>query len=211
MDGDIARLKEIKTVARSHGAYLMVDDAHGTGVLGPQGRGTQHHLEMVAEADLITGSFGKALAGVGGFVCGRQAWMEYLELMSRPFLFSSSIPPAVAASVLREIDLLEAGDEALERLWDNTCFFGDGLRAMGFDLGLSETPILPIIIKDELKVLKMTRSLHQAGIFVNPIIYPVVSRNKSRLRISLTAGLSRDSLEYCLEKMEECGQQVGVI
>lgn len=203
MDGDIARLKPIKDLVASYNAYLAIDDAHGIGVLGENGRGTQHHFELEGVADLITGSFGKALAGVGGFVCGNKKWINYLELMSRPFLFSSSIPPGVVGSLIEQIDILEAGEAPIDRLWQNTEYFRELLLSEGYNLGSSETPIIPLILKDEVKVIEICRSLQKKGVFVNPIIYPVVSKNKSRLRISLTSGLTKFDLDYCFEMLQQ--------
>jgi glycine C-acetyltransferase len=203
MDGDIAKLREIKDLVNSYNAYLAIDDAHGIGVLGTKGKGTQNEYDMDGAADLITGSFGKALAGVGGFVCGKKEWMNYLELMSRPFLFSSSIPPGVVGALIKQIDILEAGEAPIQRLWENTKYFRRLLLNEGYDLGSSETPIVPVILKDEVKVIQICRRLQEKGVFVNPIIYPVVSKNKSRLRISLTSGLSRSDLDFCFEMLKQ--------
>jgi glycine C-acetyltransferase len=210
MDGDIVKFKEIKDVARSHDAYLMVDDAHGIGVMGEKGQGVQHYLGEIAEADLVTGSFGKALAGIGGYVCSSKKWIQYFELMSRTFVFSSSLPPAIAAGVIKELDLLEGGEPALGRLWENTRFFREGLQAAGYDLGITETPIIPVFIRDEKKALELCGKLHGAGIFVNPIVYPVVSKRNTRLRVSLTANLSRSMLSYCLDKFDSFGKQLQI-
>lgn len=203
MDGDIAKLKSIKDLVQSYDAFLAIDDAHGIGVLGETGRGTQDHFKLEGAADLITGSFGKALAGVGGFVCGNKEWINYLELMSRPFLFSSSIPPGVVGSLIKQIEILEAGEAPIHRLWENTEYFRELLLSEGYNLGSSETPILPVIFRDEVKVIETCRSLQENGVFVNPIIYPVVSKNKSRLRISLTSGLSKSDLDYCFEMLQQ--------
>jgi glycine C-acetyltransferase len=211
MDGDLARYDEILTLAAQYDAQIMIDDAHGVGVMGPLGRGTQHHFHRGATADLMTGSFGKALAGIGGFVCGNTDTIRLLEMSHRPFLFSSSLPPAVAASILREIDLLERGDEALRILWSNTAMMAEGLRALGFNLGDSSTPILPIMIPDERKAMAMCERLGQEKIFVSPIIYPIVKKNKSRLRVSITAGLAAEDLRYCLGKFREVGKRLDLI
>jgi glycine C-acetyltransferase len=206
MDGDLGIIPEAIEIAKSEKAILMIDDSHGIGVMGKNGKGTTHYFHRSGEVDILTGSLGKAFAGIGGFVCGSKELISYLEIMSRPFIYSSSIPPAVVACILKEIELLETGDKSLSRLWENTHTLTKGLKNIGLDLGKTVSPIIPIIIKDEIKVLKICSFLETKGIFVNPVIYPVVSKNKSRLRISVTAALSQEEISYALRSFHEAYQ-----
>jgi glycine C-acetyltransferase len=211
MDGDIARLPEIMALARQYGAWVMVDDAHGTGVLGRDGRGTQDHWQVAHKADILSGSFGKALVGVGGFIAGSRAFIHYLELLSRPYHFSCSLPPQVVASLIEAIDLLETQVAPLAKLWQNITFFQAGLQDAGFNTGNAQSAIFPLILPDEMQVMEMSAALLRRGIAVNPIFFPVVPRRKSRLRLSVTAGLSLNELAYCVRAIACTARELGFL
>lgn len=203
MDGDLALLPEIFRLAEQHGAIVMVDDAHGTGVMGDRGKGVQHHFGLPAKAAILTGSFGKALAGVGGFACGSAGLIAYLEMFCRPFIFSSALPPGVVSGILKELELLEQGLAPLDILWENTAYLTRHLQDLGYRTGATQTPIIPVLMKDEQHVLRATGFLEERGVMANPVIFPVVPKNKSRLRLSLTAGLSMANLDDALSQFAD--------
>jgi len=211
MDGDIARLDEILSVVRVHHAWLMVDESHAIGVIGKNGCGTHSHFAMREKADMITCSTGKALGGIGGFVAGSQRLISFLELLSRPFIFSTSLPPNMAAQLLKAIQVLRSDVVIHQQLWKNIGYFSSGISAMGFEPAPSSTAIIPLLIRDEVKLLKLCGALHEEGIFVNPIFYPVVQKKKSRIRISVTAGLRKDELDDALNAIETASRKLGII
>lgn len=201
MDGDIAKLSEIFAVAKENGAWVMLDESHALGVIGKHGKGSQIHLKTQNKADIVSGSLGKALGGIGGFIAGSKKLINLMELTSRPFIFSTSIPPGTAAALVKAIELLNRGDPALYKLWENIRYFRENIKQVWPELESLETAIFPLIIRDELKLLSMCSQLHQEGIFVNPIFYPVVPKRKARIRISITAGLSKAELDYALDRI----------
>jgi 8-amino-7-oxononanoate synthase len=174
MEGDIADLPSIVKLAKTYGARIMVDDAHGIGVLGKTGRGTAEHFGLKDQVDLIMGTYSKSLAAVGGFVVGDQAIIDYIKHTARALMFSASLPPASVAAASKALDLVDEEPELLERLWKNTRKMLNGYKALGFDTGTSETPIIPVMIKDAVKTYKMCSLLFDQGIFVNPIVSPAV-------------------------------------
>lgn len=202
MDGDIALLDEIIEITKDEDAWLMVDESHAIGVIGESGKGTHSHFSMDLKADIITGSLGKAMGGAGGFVAGSQELISFLEISSRPFIFSTSIPQHIAAQLTQAIRLVKSDNSIRERLWRNIDYFKSHVDQMGFEPHQSQSAIIPLIIRDEIKLLNFCRFLHDNCVFVNPIFYPVVSRKKSRIRLSVTASLSKEELAYALDRIE---------
>jgi glycine C-acetyltransferase len=211
MDGDIAKLDELFEITKNAGAWLMVDESHAIGVIGKNGAGTHSHFKMREKADLITCSTGKALGGIGGFVSGSTALISFLELLSRPFIFSTSLPPNTAAQLLTAFKILREDFSFHKKLWSNVCHFSSRIQDLGFEPTRSATPIIPLVIRDEVKLLQFCRLLHNDGIFVNPIFYPVVQKKKSRIRISVTASLEKVDLDYALEKIASAAYHLSII
>lgn len=211
MDGDIAPLDKICELAHAHGAYVMVDEAHATGVIGDHGRGTPEHFHIEGKVDIVAGTMSKALGGVGGFIAARTELIELLHYFSRSYMFSTAMPPQVAGSVLEGLRVIEDEPELRERLWANIRHFRDGVKTLGFNTGNAETAIFPLIIGDDWKVDEICRRMQKANIYVNPVLYPAVSKRLSRLRISLMATHTREHLDYTLNVLEDLGREFGVI
>ena len=211
MDGDIAPLPGIAAAARRHGAIMMVDDAHASGVLGRAGRGTVDHFDIHGQVDVQVGTLSKAIGLLGGYVCGSRSLIEYLYHRARPFLFSTSHPPAVAAACLAAFDVLEQEPERIERLWANTRHFKAGLSRLGFDTGLSETPITPILVGDAELAMKFSDRLFERGIFAQGIGFPTVAKGKARLRTIVTATHTSEDLDRALTIIGDTGRALGVI
>ncbi len=211
MDGDIAPLDRIVELAKACGAYVMVDEAHATGVIGETGRGTPQHHNIEGKVDIVAGTLSKALGGVGGFIASGGELVELLRYYSRPYIFSTAMPPQVAGSLLAALDVIEDEPEHREKLWKNIAYFKSNLTAMGFDLGNSETAIFPIIIGDDLKVREMCSRLHELDIYVNPVMYPAVPKRLSRIRMSLMSAHTREQLDKALDALETVGREYQVI
>ena len=211
MDGDIAPLADICDVAERYGAAVMVDDAHASGVLGRNGRGTVDHFDLHGRVDIQVGTLSKAIGVLGGYVAGRGHLRDYLIQRSRPFLFSTSHPPAVAAACLAALDVLEKEPERIERLWENTRFFKVGLERLGFDTGASQTPITPVIVGASDAAQRMARRLFELGVFATSVVYPTVPLDKARIRTIVTSEHSRDDLQLCLDAFETTGRELGLI
>lgn len=211
MEGDICALPEITRLASKYGAQVMLDDAHSIGVLGRGGAGTAAHFGLTAQVDLIMGTFSKSLAAIGGFIASSERVINYLKHHSRPFIFSASTPPASVAAALAALDVMRDEPERIERLWDNGRFMKQGLGERGFDTGASETPIIPIVVGEPQRCFQMWRWLHDEGIFVNPVVPPAVPPRRALLRISVTAGHSRDQLGWALDKFALAGRKFGLI
>ncbi|HNT04037.1 MAG TPA: aminotransferase class I/II-fold pyridoxal phosphate-dependent enzyme [Bacillota bacterium] len=211
MDGDIAPLDRIAELAKTHGAYVMVDEAHATGVIGDTGRGTPQHHKIEGKVDIVAGTLSKALGGVGGFIAANSELVELLRYYSRPYIFSTAMTPQVAGSLLAAIDVIEEEPEHRERLWENIRYFRSNLTALGFDLGNSETAIFPIIIGNDLKVKEICRRLHELDIYVNPVMYPAVPKRLSRIRMSLMSAHTKEHLDKALDALETAGREYGVI
>jgi len=211
MEGDLCDLPRIVKLARQYGAQVMVDDAHGIGVIGPGGSGTAAHFGLTAEVDLIMGTFSKSLAAIGGFIAGSERVINYLMHMARPFLFSASASPASVGAVLGALDIMAAEPERLRRLWDNARHLKAGFDALGFDTGRSDSPIIPIVVGDWGTCLEVWRFLHNEGIFVNPVLPPAVPPGRCMLRISVTAGHTRGQLDWALERFARMGRHFGLI
>ncbi|MFN8516305.1 MAG: glycine C-acetyltransferase [Thermomicrobiales bacterium] len=211
MDGDIAPLPGIVALAEQYGAAVMVDDAHSSGVLGRNGRGTVDHFDLHGRVALQVGTLSKAIGAVGGYVAGSVAVRNLMIQRSRAYLFTTALPPSVAATCLAALDVLEDEPQLLERLWENTRFFQSGLRDLGFDTGRTATPITPVMVGDEVLAASLSARLFDAGVFAQPIIFPMVARGNARLRAIVTAGHSRDDLAFCLETFAQAGRELGII
>ncbi|HEV8018395.1 MAG TPA: aminotransferase class I/II-fold pyridoxal phosphate-dependent enzyme, partial [Steroidobacteraceae bacterium] len=212
MDGFIAKLREICDLAERYGALVMVDDSHATGFMGATGRGTPEHCGIAARVDILTGTLGKALGGgSGGYVAARSEVIEWLRQRSRPYLFSNSIPPVVAAASLAVLDLLGHGSTLREQLFDNTRFFRAALSRAGFDLKPGEHPIIPVMIGDATLAGRMADALLERGVYVIGFSYPVVPRGQARIRTQLSAAHTREELERAVEAFTRVGRDLGVI
>ena len=211
MDGDIAPLDEIVELAHKYGAYVMVDEAHATGVIGENGRGTPEHFHLEGKVDIVAGTFSKALGSVGGFIASNARLVEYLRFYSRGYMFSTAMTPQTAGSLREAMKVIVEEPQLREKLWDNIRYFKKNLLSLGFNLGNAETAIFPIIVGDDWKVKEMGRRLDEMGIYVNPVFYPAVSRNLSRIRISLMAGHTKEHLDKVLDALEYLGREYGII
>ncbi len=211
MEGDIAPLPEILAAARESAAGVMVDDAHGIGVLGPTGRGTCEHFGVEEEVDLIMGTFSKSLASVGGFIAGNATIIDYIKHKARTMIFSAAPPPASVAAALATLDIIEGEPERRARLWQNTLFFREGLKSLGLDTGNSQTPVVPIVVGEDAVALEMVQRLHEAGIFVNCVLSPATPPGRALIRTSLMATHTREQLARALEAIEKVGRHVGLV
>jgi len=211
MDGDIARLPEIVEAAEAAEAIVLVDDAHASGVLGRNGRGSVDHFDLHGRVHVQVGTLSKAIGVLGGYVAGPLALRQMLEHRARPFLFSTSHPPAVVAACLAAIDVLESEPELIERLWQNTRYFKAGLAALGFDIGASETPITPVIAGSGPLAMRLSDRLFEEGVFAQGIGFPTVPDDRSRVRTIVTAEHSREELATCLAVFEKVGRELALI
>jgi len=212
MEGDIAKLPDLVTLARKYDAILAVDDSHATGVLGKHGRGTAEHYDMLGQVDVITSTLGKALGGAaGGFTAGPRALTDYLTQRSRPQLFSNALPPTVAASALAAVRHLEAHPELVTQLHQNARYFRDQLLALGFKPLPGDTPIVPVILGETAKAIHMSELLLADGVFVTGFGYPVVPQGHARVRCQLSAAHSRDDLDFALRAFKKVGSKLGLI
>jgi 8-amino-7-oxononanoate synthase len=211
MEGDVARLPELVALAREFEAGLMVDDAHGIGVLGRTGRGTAEHFGLEEEVDLIMGTFSKSMASVGGFIAGDAVVIDYIKHRARSMIFSAAPPPASVAAAFATLEIMEREPERRERLWQNTRFFAEGLRSQGFDTGESETPVVPVVVGEDLAALRMVQRLHEEGVFVNCVLSPATPPGRALIRTSLMATHTREQLSRALEVIGRVGREVGVL
>ena len=211
MDGDIAPLPEVVKLAKEFDAAGMVDDAHASGVLGRNGRGTVDHYDLHGQVDIQVGTLSKAIGVLGGYVAGPQKLIDYLVQRARPVLFSTTHPPAVTAACIAAIDILLEHPELIDKLWANTEFFRSGLRNLGFDTGKSQTPIIPVIVGDERKAMQLADELFAEGVFAQGIAYPTVPRGKARVRTIVTAEHTQEDLQYALDAFEKVGRKLGII
>jgi 8-amino-7-oxononanoate synthase len=211
MEGDIADIPGLVRVARKNGAALAVDDAHSLGVLGPNGDGTAAHFGMTDDVDIIAGTFSKSLASIGGFVSGSESVINYIRHHSRPLIFTASLPPANTAGVLAALEVLRTDTERRERLWANTRRLHEGFRSYGFEIGPTETPIVPVLIGTMENTFVMWRRLFDAGVFTNPVMPPAVPPSQCRLRTSVMATHTFDQIDFCLEAFAKIGRELGVI
>lgn len=211
MEGDITPLPEVVALAKKHGARVMVDDAHAVGVLGEGGRGTAEHFHMEDEVDVIMGTYSKSLAAIGGFIVASKEVVNYVRHLARSLIFSASLAPPLVAAVSAALDIIQNEPERRERLWHNTHKMLKGFKELGFDTGSSTTPIIPIIIGDQIKTLKMCGLLQEYGIFVNPTVSPAVPRGRELLRTSYMATHTEEQLDKILDAFGRAGRELGVI
>ncbi len=211
MDGDLGRVAELASLAEEFGAIMMVDDAHASGVFGTNGSGTVDHFGCHGRVDIQVGTLSKAIGVLGGYVAGSKNLIEFLYHRARPFLFSTSHPPAVTAACLAALDILETEPQWIERLWDNTRFFKAGLEQLGFNTGLSESPITPVIVGEAAVAAKMSDALFERGVFAQSIGFPTVARDKARLRTIVAATHTKEDLQYALDVFAKVGRELGVI
>jgi len=211
MEGDIIPLPEVCSLAEKYNAAVMVDDAHGIGVLGKNGSGTANHFGLNHQVQLIMGTFSKSLASLGGFVAGDFEVIDYLRHHSRALIFSASMSPANAAAVKAAVEIMVSEPERIARLWHNTWRMKQGLLSLGFDLGAAETPMLPVYCRDFITVLKFCKRLQEEGVFVNPILPPAVLPGQELIRISLMATHTDSQIDFALEKLSKVGKELGLI
>ena len=216
MDGDIGPVDRLADLAERYGAIMMVDDAHASGVLGRNGRGTIDHFNCHGRVDIQVGTLSKAIGAIGGYVCGSKDLIDYLYHRARPFLFSTSHPPSVTASCMAAFDLLEQEPERIERLWENTRYFKAELGGLGFDIGgvttpASETPITPIIVGEGRMAMEFSRALFDAGVMATGIAFPTVPEGKARIRTIMTSEHTREQLDQALETLEKTARKLGIL
>jgi 8-amino-7-oxononanoate synthase len=211
MEGDIADLPNIVKLAKAYGARVMVDDAHGVGVLGAGGRGTAEHFGLEDQVDLIMGTYSKSLAAIGGFVAGSKEVIDFIKHIGRSMIFSASLPPSLVASVSTALDIIEEQPQLRTQLWKNTHKMLRSYKELGYDTGTSETPIVPIIIKDSMKTYEMCKLLFENGVFVNAVVSPAVPPGRELLRTSYMATHTEEQLDKVLVAFEKVGKQLGLI
>lgn len=211
MDGDLGPVAELAAVSEEYGAIMMVDDAHASGVFGRNGRGTIDHFNAHGHVDIQVGTLSKAIGALGGYVAGTRTLIDFLYHRARPFLFSTSHPPAVAAACIAALDVLETEPQLIEQLWDNTRFFKEGLAALGFNTGLSESPITPVIAGEGALAMKLSDRLFEEGVFAQGIAFPTVARDKARVRTIVTATHTREELQFALDTFATVGRELGII
>ncbi len=211
MEGDIVKLPEVVALSKKYGARLMVDDAHGIGVLGDTGRGTAEHFGLENEVDMIMGTYSKSLASIGGFIAGQKDVINYIKHFGRSFIFSASPPPASVAAVSAAIDIIESEPERREQLWKNTHKMLKGFKELGFDIGVAETPIIPVIVGEDERAFKFVMMLQEEGIFANVAVSPAVPPGKALIRTSYMATHTDEHLDRVLEAFKKVGKALGII
>ncbi len=211
MDGDIAPLPQLVELAEKYGCIMMIDDAHASGVLGRNGRGTVDHYNLHGRVDVQVGTLSKAIGALGGYVCSTRDAIEFLYHRARPFLFSTSHPPSVAATCLAAFEVLEEEPQLIDQLWANTRFFKAGLKKLGFNTGVSETPITPVIVGDAALAHQFSRELFAAGVFAQSIGFPTVPEGKARIRTIVTATHTQEELTRALDILESVGKKLNII
>jgi len=211
MDGDLGPLPALCALAEEYGCIMMVDDAHASGVFGRNGRGTIDHFDVHGRVDIQVGTLSKAIGALGGYVAGNRALIEFLYHRARPFLFSTSHPPAVAAACIAAVDVLLEEPQLIDRLWENARFFKAGLNGLGFDTGMSESPITPVIVGVDALAMRLSDHLFERGVFAQGIAFPTVAPGKARVRTIVTATHTRDELQFALDTFASVGRELGVI
>ncbi|TVY02938.1 glycine C-acetyltransferase [Cohnella terricola] len=211
MDGDIAPLPDIVALCERYDAIVYVDDAHASGVLGKNGKGSADHYGLHGRIHVQVGTLSKAIGAVGGYMAGSQSLKDYLIHKARPFLFSTSQPPSVAATCLAAIQVLSFSQHLLDRMWNNTAYFRDRLKEIGFDTGISETPIIPVIIGDPARTSRFSEELLEEGVSATGIVYPTVAMDKGRIRMIVTASHTTGDLDFALDRLTEVGRRFGLV
>jgi glycine C-acetyltransferase len=211
MDGDLGPVAELAAVSEEYGAIMMVDDAHASGVFGKNGRGTVDHFDCHGRVHVQVGTLSKAMGALGGYVAGSQSLIEFLYHRARPFLFSTSHPPSVAATCIAAVDVLLEEPQIIDRLWENTRLFKDGLRKLGFNTGISESPITPVIVGEGALAMKLSDRLFAEGVFAQGIAFPTVARDKARVRTIVTATHTRQELQFALDVFARVGRELGIV
>lgn len=211
MDGDLGAIPDLCGVAEEYGCIMMVDDAHASGVFGTNGRGTIDHFALHGRVDVQVGTLSKAIGALGGYVAGTRNLIDFLHHRGRPFLFSTSHPPSVTATCLAALDVLIEEPQLIDQLWDNTKFFKDGLRKLGFNTGVSDSPITPVIAGEATKAMKLSDRLFEEGVFAQGIGFPTVARDKARVRTIVTATHSKAELQFALDAFAKVGREIGLI
>jgi glycine C-acetyltransferase len=211
MDGDLGPLPALCDLAEETGCIMMVDDAHASGVFGRNGRGTVDHFGMHGRVDIQVGTLSKAIGALGGYVAGNTNLIEFLYHRGRPFLFSTSHPPSVVLTCMAALDVLMEEPQIIERLWDNTRFFKEGLRRLGFNTGMSESPITPVMAGEGAKAMLLSDKLFERGVFAQGIAFPTVARDKARVRTIVTATHTTEDLQYALDQFAAVGREIGLI
>ena len=211
MDGDVAQMDKIVKLAREHGAMTYVDDAHGEGVLGENGRGIGAHFHLEGKIDVEMGTFSKAYGVVGGLIAGSEDLVNFAYNKSRTWLLSASHPPQVSAAQLAAIEVLESEPQHWKKLWENTSYFKKELKAMGYDTGFSETPITPVIVGESSVAKALSNTLFENGVFALPIVFPMVAKDKARIRTMMNAGLTQNDLDEALGAFEKCGKELKIL
>ncbi|VVC02562.1 2-amino-3-ketobutyrate coenzyme A ligase [Candidatus Bilamarchaeum dharawalense] len=211
MDGDIAPLDQIVKLAQQYGACTYVDDAHGDGVLGENGRGIVSHFKLEGKVDMDMGTFSKGFGTMGGYIAGSKTLKKYLLNKSRTWLLTGSHPPGTVAASIASLELLEKSDKLVKKLWRNTKFFKKRLKELGFDTGISETPITPVMTYDEGKAAKMSQRLWEENVYALPIVFPMVAKGKARIRTMMSADHSKEDLEFAIDKITKIGKELELI
>ena len=211
MEGDVANLPEIVALAKKYNAAVMVDEAHGIGVFGQQGRGTCDHFGVTGDVDLIMGTFSKSFASLGGFIATDSITANYLRHNSRSYIFSASITPASTAAVGAALDIMESEPERIAHLWEVTNYALEGFRNLGCEIGHTSTPIIPLFIRDNEKTFRVTRDLFDEGVFVNPVVSPAVAPSDTLIRFSLMATHTKEQVDFALDKIEKCFKRLGIL
>lgn len=209
MDGDLAPLPDIVELARKYGAYVLIDEAHASGVIGQNGRGTPEHFGMEGEIDFIAGTFSKALGSVGGFIASNSNVIRYLNFLCRPFMFSTAPAPSTSASIIEAINVAESDAALRDSLWSNINYFKERLLSAAYDIGNSETAIFPVIIGNDYVVKEICKILHENDVYANPVFYPAVKRRLSRIRFSVTSSLSKDDLDKAIDVLNYAYKTTG--
>jgi len=211
MEGDIIKLPELVQLAEKYNASVMVDDAHSLGVLGKHGSGTASHFGLTDKVDLIMGTFSKSFASLGGFIAGDKEVINFIKHNSRSLIFSASMTPASTAAVLASLEIMETEPERISHLWEITRYALDGFRSAGFDTGKSETPIIPLFIRDDIKALKLTQLLLSDGVFVNPVVSPAVPKEDCLIRYSLMATHKKEQVEISIDRITKASKKLGIL
>ena len=211
MEGDITNLPEIVTLSKKYNANIMVDDAHSFGVIGEKGKGASSHFGLTDDVDVIMGTFSKSLASIGGFIAADKDTINFIKHNSRSLIFSASATPSATASALAALEIMKTEPQHMEQLWENTNYCMKSLRDLGFDLGHACTPILPIMIRDNMKTFQMTKDLLEEGVFVNPVVQPAVPNDSTLIRLSLMATHTRQQIDFAIDKIEKVARKLEVL